>query len=278
MPPAEIGFVDAMRTTFGNRQFLAFLPTFSLFALAFEMLVGVLPFYAVAVVGATPDKAIDALDTVPALHGISGALSEKFAGDGQPGTSVGSWASYLSTAAFVAAIAMIPVAKWHGRRTSKRHAYRVSMLGAAAIFPLVGLVGLVPVIPPTVQALGAMLLVGLPITGNYLFPVPLIADIVDDDSLRTDMRREGTYFGAQNFVEKTVGALTPLVLMLLFLFGRTSSDPLGARLVGPVAGLLVFIGWLSFRRYDLSDDVLGDAAAAAERGGESVQPTPPPSG
>ncbi len=255
VPPAELSLSDALRTTFRNRYFVAFLPTFALFQLAFQMLTGLLPFYVTGILGVT--------ETSDLLHDIDGALSEKFAGDGQPGLSVGRWVALLTAAAFVTAAAMIPVAKRYGRRTSKRHAYRVAMLAAALIFPLVGIAGALPGIPDHVQILGAMLLVGLPIAGNYLFPAPLTADIVDHDSLQTGMRREATYFGAQNFVEKTTSAFTPLLLAALLTLGKTQADPTGLRLVGPVAGVLVLVAWLSFRPYDLPDDVLG--AAEAER-------------
>ena len=43
------------------------------------------------------------------------------------------------------------------------------------------------------------------------------------------------YFGAQNFVEKTTSALTPLVLGALLTLGSTAEDPLGIRLAGPAA-------------------------------------------
>ncbi|MDH4177186.1 MAG: MFS transporter [Thermoleophilia bacterium] len=258
VPPADIPLVTALRTTFSNRAFIAFLPTFALFQLAFQMLTGLLPFYAKAVLGV-----VDAPDT---FHEIPGALSEKWVGDGQPGLSVGQWVSILTASAFVAAAAMIPLAQRYGRRTSKRRAYRVSMLTAAVAFPLVAVAGLLPWIPGWLQILVAMMLVGLPISGNYLFPAPLTADIVDDDSLNTGMRREATYFGAQNFVEKTTSAFTPLLLALLLSLGSTSQDQTGIRLVGPVAGVLVLVAWLSFRRYDLPDDVL------AERGRQAGDP------
>jgi Na+/melibiose symporter-like transporter len=103
-----------------------------------------------------------------------------------------------------------------------------------------------------------MVIVGLPIAGNYLFPAPLTADIIDYDELRTGLRREATYFGAQNFVEKTTSALAPLVLGILLTLGRSSEDHLGIQLAGPVAAGLVLLGYLAFRRYDLPDDVPGE--------------------
>jgi GPH family glycoside/pentoside/hexuronide:cation symporter len=101
-----------------------------------------------------------------------------------------------------------------------------------------------------------MAVIGAPLAGVYLFPATLTADIVDDDSARTGLRREATYYGTQNFVEKTATAVSPLLLALLLQFGSTAEDPLGIRLVGPAAGLLVFVAWLLFRSYRLPDQVV----------------------
>jgi GPH family glycoside/pentoside/hexuronide:cation symporter len=221
--PAELGLKEALRSTFSNRYFLLFLPTFALFQLGFQVLLGVLPFLVEA-----------ALDVDEA----------------------GAWTGALAAVAIGTMVLAIPAMGWYARRTSKRTAYRVSLVAAVALFPFLALAGFLPGIPVEVQLVGAMVLAGLPIAGNYLFPAPLTADIIDYDSLRTGMRREATYYGAQNFVEKTTSALAPLILGILLELGRTSDDPLGIRLVGPVAALLVLGGFLCFRGYDLPDDVL----------------------
>jgi GPH family glycoside/pentoside/hexuronide:cation symporter len=219
---AELGLREALRATFSNRYFLLFLPTFALFQLGFQVLLGVLPFL------------------------VEAALEVDEAG---------AWTAALAAVAVGTMVATIPVAGLLSRRTSKRTAYRVSQAGAVVLFPLLALAGFLPGIPVEAQLVAAMVVAGLPIAGNYLFPAPLTADIIDYDSLRTGMRREATYYGAQNFVEKTTSALAPLVLGLLLELGRSSEDPLGVRLVGPVAALLVLAGFLTFRGYDLPDDV-----------------------
>jgi GPH family glycoside/pentoside/hexuronide:cation symporter len=226
-PPAALGLGEALRTTFSNRAFLSFLPAFALFQLGFQVLLGVLPFLVKA-----------------ALE-----LEEE-----------GTWVAVLAAVAVGTMVTMIPVAGLVAKRTTKRHAYRVSLVAAVLLFPLLAFAGFLPGVPVEAQLVGAMVLAGLPIAGNYLFPAPLTADIIDDDSLRTGLRREATYYGAQNFVEKTTSALAPLVLGLLLELGRSADDPLGVRLAGPVAGLLVLAGFLAFRGYDLPDDVLAEAA------------------
>ena len=234
--PAEIGLRDALRATLANRYFLYFLPTFALFQLGFQVIVGSLPFLVETV-----------LDTDDA----------------------GAWVSVLAAIAITTMVAMIPLAAYASRRSTKRGVYRVSMVAAVALFPLLALAGFLPGVPVEAQLVLAAIVAGLPIAGNYLFPAPLTADIVDYDSLRTGLRREATYYGAQNFVEKTTSALAPLVLGALLELGRTADDPLGVRLVGPVAAVLVLAGYLSFRRYDLSDDVLSDMRQGGIRDRES---------
>jgi len=229
--PAELGLREALRATFSNRYFLYFLPTFALFQLGFQILLGSLPFLVKA-----------ALDVDKA----------------------GKWVAALSAVAVGTMVVMIPIASRLSARTTKRHAYRVSLTSAMALFPLLVFAGFLPGIPVEAQLVVAMILAGLPIAGNYLFPAPLTADIIDYDTIRTGLRREATYYGAQNFVEKTTSALAPLALGALLALGHTADHPLGVRLVGPVAGLLVLVAWLSFRPYDLPDDVLGETAPAPQ--------------
>jgi glycoside/pentoside/hexuronide:cation symporter, GPH family len=228
--PAELGFSQALRATLANRYFLFFLPTFALFQLAFQVLIGVLPFL------------------------VEAALEVDEAGR---------WVAALAAVAIGTMVVTIPLAGWLARRSTKRDAYRLSLVAAIVLFPLLVFAGFLPGIPVEAQLVAAMVIAGLPIAGNYLFPAPLTADIIDYDTLQTGLKREATYYGAQNFVEKTTSALAPLVLGILLELGRTADDPLGVRLVGPVAALLVLVGYLAFRHYDLPDDVLGESRAAS---------------
>jgi GPH family glycoside/pentoside/hexuronide:cation symporter len=219
--PAEIGFRDALRATFRNRAFRVLLPTVVLFALAFQLLQTDIPFYVHAIVG---------------KH---------------------SWLSstVLLAVAIGSALVCVPLFARFAQRTSKRRAYSVSMLAAAAAFTLLGIAGLLPGIPATVQLLVTAALVGAPIGAHFLFPVPLTADVIDDDSARTAQRREATYLGASSFVERTATAVAPLLIVLLRLLGDTRGHTLGVRLVGPLAGLILLAAYFLFRAYDLPDVV-----------------------
>ena len=194
-----------------------------LFGLAFQLLQTDIPFYVHAVVG---------------KHSWLGA-------------------TLLLVVAIAAAVVCVPLFARLGRRTSKRHAYRLSMLAAAATFPLLGVAGLLPGIPATVQVLVAAALVGAPIGAHFLFPVPLTADVIDDDSATTHARREATYLGASSFAQRVALSLAPLLVVLLRFLGDTQGHTLGVRLVGPLAGVILVAAYLLFRGYDLPDEVPG---------------------
>ena len=220
-PPSSLSLKESLKATFSNTHFLFFLPSFVLFLVGLTMLLGVLPFYANAIL-LTDDE--------------------------------GAWVAILTGVSIVAMAATVPLFAWIARRTSKRHAYRVAMLAAALAFPVLALPGLIPGIPLTVQVIVAMAVAGAPVAAVYLFPGPLIADICDHDARQTGERREATFYGGQMFVEKTVGSVAPLMLALVLLLGNSPENPLGVRMVGPVAGLVVFAGYLIFRFYDLPDE------------------------
>jgi len=101
-------------------------------------------------------------------------------------------------------------------------------------------------------------LAGMAITGVFAFPNAIMADIIDYDALRTGARREALYYGAQNTIEKWVGSLSTAMLAVLLLAGETADDPLGIRLIGPVAGAAAFIGFIFFRGYRLPDTVTAE--------------------
>jgi GPH family glycoside/pentoside/hexuronide:cation symporter len=92
----------------------------------------------------------------------------------------------------------------------------------------------------------------------FTFPNAIMADIIDYDELKTGMRREAIYYGTQATLEKIASSLFPLILASLLVLGSTPDNPLGIRLIGPVAGLSALLGFLAFRGYTLPDTVTAD--------------------
>lgn len=204
----------ALRLTAANRGFLIFMLSFVLFSTALSMLIGLLPFYVASV--------LQVSDT-------------------------GLWASMLTSVGIGAMALAIPAFASIARRTSKLQAYRRAMLASVIAFPVLFVAGSLPGISRNAQALAAMVIVGVPLAGVYLFPGPIIADLCDAEARRLGMRREGMFFSALAFMDKIVEAFAPLLLGLVLVLGNQPGHTLGVRLVGPVAGLLVLVGFLFLR-------------------------------
>ena len=146
---------------------------------------------------------------------------------------------------------------------TKRWVYSLSLLGTALFLPMLAFAGFIPGVPKLVQAMVIAFLVGFPMAGVNLLPKAITADITDYDELLTGHRREGVFYATQNLFEKIGSSLSPLVLGAVFLLGRTAEDPLGIRMVGPVAGLLAFLGFWLFRGYRLPNTVTAETVRAA---------------
>ena len=222
-PPAPLAFRATLRVTLANRPFLIFLFSSVLFSTALAMLIGLLPYF------------------------VSSVLRKD---------DTGTWASILTAVGIGSMTLAPPFFARLARRTSNEQAYLVAMLASTVAFPVLFFAGLLPDISREVQALLALVIVGAPLAGVYLFPGPIIADLCDVEARLLGVRREGMFFSAQSFMDKVTEAFAPLLLGLILLLGNSREHLLGIRLVGPIAGLVVFAGFLLFRSsYRSSTDI-----------------------
>jgi GPH family glycoside/pentoside/hexuronide:cation symporter len=214
-PPAEsLPFAQTLRQTAANRPFVTFMVSFIMFMTALTMVIALLPFYVTNVLRAS---------------------------------NTGLWSSILITGTILAMVAGIPLFARLGRRTSKERAYGRAMIFSACTFPILVVAGTLPGTPHAAQAVVAMVIIGVPLAGVYLFPGPIIADFCDADSQTLGVRREGVFYSIPGIIDKLIEAFGPLLLGLILLLGHRPDDLLGIRLVGPVAGLLVITGYVIFR-------------------------------
>ena len=221
---------QSITTCLRNDQFLVFLPSFVLYSVGVQIITGVMPFYVESVLGRD-----------------------------EPGTMV----AVLSACALGVLMLILPVAILLARRRSKRQVYGWGMLFAGLYFPLFAIAGFLPGIPVVAQGITYALLIGVALAPVQTFPNALIADITDYDTVRTGERREATYYATQQTLEKIAGAAGPGILIALLALGSTAEDPLGIRLVGPVAGVLALAGYVVFRRFWLPDNVTEESVAEA---------------
>jgi len=232
-PPPSGSFWQSLTTCMRNDQFLLFLPTYIFYNMGVLMITGVIPFLVKEVLEYENEGTMSALINAVAI----GVL-----------------------------VLALPLIVRLAKRQGKRRMYSLGMLYASVYFPLLFFVGFVPGIPGLVQVLLFAAFLGFPLAPLQTFPNALIADITDYDTIRTGERREATYYATQAFFEKTASSLAPLLLALLLTIGSTTENPIGIRLVGPVAGLSTLIGYLAFRGYWLPDEVTEESVRSPRPG------------
>ena len=219
---AGLSVWQALRLTATNRHFLVFVGSTLLFYLGLNLLTQVIPYYVTVVLGGTEQQ-------------VS-----------------------LFTVLFSAvALAGVPLVNRLVRRGTKAGTYRLAMGALVLLLPGLALVGLLPGPPPLAQGLVYVAILGLPMAALFVLPNPILADVVDEDETRTGLRREGIYFAAAGTLNKLGFALSTVIFgLLLQSFGFSTAQPLGVRLVGPVAGLGMLLGLLIFvRGYRLPDRI-----------------------
>ena len=229
-PPADIKLRQAFTTTLSNTQFLYFVPTFVLFQLAVSSVIAWLPFFVKQVLGE------------------------------QNG---GATTSLLTGAALLAMVLSVIVLWKLANTKGKRWVYSACLLGTAVYMPFLFFAGFIPGIPKLAQGLAMAFLAGIPMAGVNLLPRAITADITDYDYIRTGMRREGMFYASQNLFEKIGSSFSPLLVALVLLLGETTENPLGIRMVGPVAGAFAFLGFWLFRGYRLPSTVTPETIKAA---------------
>ncbi|MFC1482896.1 MFS transporter [Candidatus Margulisiibacteriota bacterium] len=217
-----ISMWQACIATLKNSQFIIFSIAFILFTLGLNLLTLVVPYYVAVIV----------------------RLSE-------------GWVAFFMGALLISMILSLPIyfkfAKSHG----KKWTYIRSLFGLAVIFPLLAAVGIIPIGTVFIQLTVIVILIGLALAGQFVFPNAILADIIDYDATKTKMRREGMYYGMQNTLIKISFAAANIIFgFTLSVFGSTIDAPFGIRLIGPIAGITTFIGFIIFVKwYTLPDHV-----------------------
>ena len=240
--PARVDFFRGMKETLRNPQFVYYLPTFVMFTTGVGILLGWMPFFASELLQAEEE---------------------------------GRTAGLISTVVIIGAV-ISGLAFWWAliRLTlSKRRAYGVCLIASGVLFPLLGVVGLIPVGSLITQGLLFALIAGLPMSAVFMLPKGFTADIADYDAMITGERREAMFYATQNFFEKITFALPPALLSLILLLGDTTEDPLGIRMAPVLAGVLAITGMALWHRYKLPDNVSRETVAEA-----GLLPTRPAAG
>lgn len=175
---------------------------------------------------------------------------------------------YLFLAMFLTSVVFYPL--W--RAIALRLGSKRTLTIAVALFVI--FVSPVLVVVNLAQALAMFLLLGIANSGVTLVREILLSDVIDEDELRTGVRREGNYFGVMAFIERFalvfVGGSTSLVLStsgyVPDLVPQAPSTVLGMRIgifVFPILALMLFL--LAMRYYPLNKERVSELRGKLER-------------
>lgn len=178
-------------------------------------------------------------------------------------------AQTLAAVYFVAGLLGVPIWWTLAQRLGKHRALQAALLYTAATTCLL------LVLPPGAFALAIvfMLAAGLAQGGCILLTRSLMADVVDDDEVRTGSRRSGLYFGLLLMTSKVGLAAGPLTFVVLQMVGFAAKNGAGnppqalAALSTLFIGapiLLTILAALSLRKYPLDEKRQAELHAAIE--------------
>jgi len=120
-------------------------------------------------------------------------------------------------------------------------------------------------LPLAMQGYLVVLLAFFPLAAYGILPNAIVADIAENDALRTGSHREAIYFGARSFMMKLGQMIALLIFTSLLVFGRDIGDDLGIRLTG-LAGVAFCLLSLAFLyRYDEKNLLKESSALKEER-------------
>jgi GPH family glycoside/pentoside/hexuronide:cation symporter len=157
---------------------------------------------------------------------------------------------YLPTV--LASLICYPLITWLSSRVGTRRLYTVSLLASAiASFGLL-LVGEWIPVGLEVQGIIWVIAGAVTLSGVVVLSPTFAAQITDYDSELTGQRREGVFYAAWGLLDNTVSGVATALVPIVLLLGRSRSSPhgpLGVRMMGVIAGIMMLIAFFVFQRY-----------------------------
>ncbi|MCS7110934.1 MAG: MFS transporter [Ignisphaera sp.] len=208
----------ALKITYTNKVFLAYLIPTALLVLSTTMAQIALPY--LVTVSAGLDKSYVAIVYLPMI-----AIS----------------------------VLTLPLYRKLTSRYGKKRIYMAGMVLFIIPTTAVSIVGIAGV-EPALFLMAVGVLFGFFVTPLLMLPNAFIADITDIDEKITGYRREAIYFGAQGFITKSMAGLAGvLISLLLEHLGYTPGADLGIRMSFVLSGLLLIPAVAIFSRYPLKE-------------------------
>lgn len=155
-----------------------------------------------------------------------------------------SYMAFVLSAVFIVSGLSFPVIGALARRFG---AARLMVVGALT---QAGFMVLIAFIRDPVLGTFLMALAGAPIAVVMSVPNAILSALARRDTERTGKKREAMFFAAQAFFLKVNLGVSAAILSGLLLLGNSVENPLGVKLTGPVAAVILLVSAYAFRRVD----------------------------
>jgi GPH family glycoside/pentoside/hexuronide:cation symporter len=140
------------------------------------------------------------------------------------------------------------------KRYGKYPMLLITFLVSSVLFVMMACVGLFPFGSLLGQSLVVFGLVGCVVAGFTVLPFALLSDAVDYDEQLTGRRREAVFFGFQGTFQKMGLGLSGLIFSMVAYGGEGSQiSPSSLKMVAVLAGIVSFVAFLTFIKYPLRD-------------------------
>jgi glycoside/pentoside/hexuronide:cation symporter, GPH family len=211
--PSRLPFLEAAKSVFKNRPFVAYVIGMNVFWAGFAVINVSVPYYVTVLMG-----------------------------EGVGFTSIGLGVT------FGVAILAFPLMNALPKKIGKRRAVMISTLAMTLALALIWFIPSPPFgISPRVFGLIVMGLAGLPIAGLFIIPNAMVADLSDFRLPDGTKPGEAIYYGVQGVIQNfMIGVVTALAGVLFDVFGKTPESPLGVRLTGPVGAAFALFAFIVF--------------------------------
>ncbi|MDJ0952865.1 MAG: MFS transporter [Acidimicrobiia bacterium] len=142
-----------------------------------------------------------------------------------------------------------PLVNWLAHRLGKKPLMVGAFVWMALVFlgvPVLGNLSFAPV----AQAYLLILLLAIPLAFLGVLPNAVLADIAEEDALRTGQQREGMFFASRTLMQKFGQTFGVVSFAMLTTLGRDVGDDLGVRLSGIIGFALCLAAAVVFARYN----------------------------
>ncbi|MBQ2191140.1 MAG: MFS transporter [Clostridia bacterium] len=143
-----------------------------------------------------------------------------------------------------------PIVSGLVRKFGKKKLVITGFLGLALAYVITALIGVIPGFTGFIPGVLICVIAAFPMALLGIIPQSIVADVAEEDSIRTGEKREGMFFAARTFAMKMGQSVAMLVFTSLAVLGtqqdKTSNDltasPIGLRIIAIVAVAFCVLG------------------------------------